>query len=441
MRMMERALLLRPALNTFFNDVQNHWETEGACERTKPAVMEYRLSTYDWKVIEILVKLLKPFCQTEQRYHIADFGSQQHTIFVCFFRTVIFPDGLIGLTADPAISGLITIPALRHLLYSNSSIKYGRSGRQLGKNSSSSIVTKLSQPIHPPSNTFEVATKQLQSSGVPGARATCGSFDEYFPVFEILLDYLESAIEGTIFEEVEDPVSKEKKDVEVSIYDGLDSKTRKLLKVFIKLGWKKLHKYYSRLTSTAYVGAVVFNPAKKWRLLDRLWSRVPSPKARSWRSDYEEKLLEIWETYKERDIDCEVLTMTDEASMDYIERRLARSVAGSTLTQTSAASNPRKSARKTKQTNAVAMTDDEYARYCAEDIAHSHHYKSRPIDCEPCHSFDRIDQFSIEQLAPFDSMANEMCLVRFVCRMRPATFDSIFVRLGIELIYRLDSCS
>ncbi|KAJ6436475.1 ribonuclease H-like protein [Purpureocillium lavendulum] len=204
MRMMERALRLRPALNTFFNDVQNRWETEGLCERTKPAVLQYRLSAYDWKVIEVLIKLLKP---------------------------------------------------------------------------------------------FEIATKQLQGSGVPGGRSTCSSFDEYFPVFEILLDHLESAIEGTIFEEVEDPVTREKKDVEVAIYDGLDSRTRRLLKVYIKLGWKKLHKYYSRLTSAAYVGAVVFNPAKKWRLLDQLWSRVPSRKTKSWRSEYEAKLLEIWEKY------------------------------------------------------------------------------------------------------------------------------------------------
>lgn len=41
-----------------------------------------------------------------------------------------------------------------------------------------------------------------------GLRSTCGGFDEYFPVFEILLDHLESAIEGTIYEEVEDPVSR-----------------------------------------------------------------------------------------------------------------------------------------------------------------------------------------------------------------------------------------
>jgi hypothetical protein len=61
-------------------------------------------------------------------------------------------------------------------------------------------------------------------------------------------------------------VSKEKQDVEIAIYEGLDNTTRKLPKVFIKLEWKKLHKYYSRLTSAAYVGAVVFNLAKKYGL-------------------------------------------------------------------------------------------------------------------------------------------------------------------------------
>ncbi|KAM4060829.1 ribonuclease H-like protein [Hirsutella rhossiliensis] len=243
MRMMERALRLRPALNTFFNDVQNRWETEGLCDRTKPAVLQYRLSAYDWKVIGVLVKLLKP---------------------------------------------------------------------------------------------FEIANKQLQGSGVPGGRSTCGSFDEYFPVFEILLDHLESAIEGTIFEEVEDPVTREKKDVE--------------------LGWKKLHKYYSRLTSAAYVGAVVFNPAKKWRLLDQLWSRVPSRKTKSWRLEYEAKLLEIWEKYRERDVDNEILATSDEASMDYIERRLARTVAGSPFNQGSfGASGARKSNRKTKPSTAERL--------------------------------------------------------------------------------------
>ncbi|KAM3537512.1 hypothetical protein ARSEF1564_009566 [Beauveria bassiana] len=222
-RMMERALILRPALNTFFNN---------------PVVLEYRLSPYDWKVVEILVKLLEP---------------------------------------------------------------------------------------------FEVATKQLQGSGMPGTRSTCGSFDEYFPVIEILLDHLESAIEGTVYEEIEDPGTKERKDIETAIFEGLDSKTWNLL--------------------------------KKWRLLDLLWSRVPSREAKSWRQDYEHKLLQIWERYKDREVDCEVVPTPEDVSMDYIERRLARSVAGSALfrSPSTTATSFRKGNNKTKQMAAGTAIDDDWS--------------------------------------------------------------------------------
>jgi hypothetical protein len=47
------------------------------------------------------------------------------------------------------------------------------------------VLVKLLKP-------FEVATKQLQGNGIPGTRSTCGSFDEHFPVFEILLDHRRS---------------------------------------------------------------------------------------------------------------------------------------------------------------------------------------------------------------------------------------------------------
>jgi hypothetical protein len=41
---------------------------------------------------------------------------------------------------------------------------------------------------------FKVASKQLQGDGIAGKRSTSGSFDEYFPVVEMLLDHLEYAV-------------------------------------------------------------------------------------------------------------------------------------------------------------------------------------------------------------------------------------------------------
>ncbi|KJZ69667.1 hypothetical protein HIM_10940 [Hirsutella minnesotensis 3608] len=192
------------------------------------------------------------------------------------------------------------------------------------------VLVKLLKP-------FEIATKQLEGNGIPGARSTSGSFDEYLPVFEILVSY--------------SATSREKEDVEIAICDGLDNRTRRLLKVFIKLGWKKMEKYYSRLSGASYVGAVVFNPAKKWHLLDRLWSRIPSRKAKSWRQEYEARLVEIWDRYKEREVDGEIFAASDRGSMDYIERRLARSTAAFPNGQSSPspAAGARENNRKTMQ--------------------------------------------------------------------------------------------
>ncbi|KEY74846.1 hypothetical protein S7711_11416 [Stachybotrys chartarum IBT 7711] len=122
--------------------------------------------------------------------------------------------------------------------------------------------------------------------------------------------------------------------------------------------------------------------------------------------------LEIWESYRERDVDCEVFATSGEASMDYIERRLARSVAGPPFNQTSSctSSNPRKSTRKTRPTAAVASANDEYARYCAEDVVNSHHCRSRPIDWWKinAHRYPRLSLMAIDMLTiPSSSAESE----------------------------------
>ncbi|KAL9561335.1 hypothetical protein ACKAV7_014690 [Fusarium commune] len=125
-------------------------------------------------------------------------------------------------------------------------------------------VQKILQP-------FKVASKQLQGEGIAGKRSASGGFDEYFQVVETLLDHLELAVKGVLIEENDDHVMEE-----VHLFDDMDAKTRRLLKIYIKLGWKKLNCYYGKLTSAAYVAAVVFHLCKKWRTLEQLWNQLPS---------------------------------------------------------------------------------------------------------------------------------------------------------------------
>jgi hypothetical protein len=147
-----------------------------------------------------------------------------------------------------------------------------------------SVFQKILQP-------FKVASKQLQGAGIPCQRSTSGGFDEYFQVVEMLLDHLELAVQGVVIEENDDQTMEE-----VHLFDDMDTKTRRLLKIYIKLGWKKLNDYYSKLTSTAYVAAVVFHPCKKWRTLEQLWNQLPSRQASEWKRTYSASLTRIWKT-------------------------------------------------------------------------------------------------------------------------------------------------
>ena len=74
----------------------------------------------------------------------------------------------------------------------------------------------------------------------------------------MLLDNLELVVQGVIIEENDDQIMEA-----VHLFEDMDVKIRQLLNIYIKLGWKKLNDYYGKLTSTAYVAAVIFHPCKK----------------------------------------------------------------------------------------------------------------------------------------------------------------------------------
>lgn len=222
---------------------------------------------------------------------------------------------------------------------------------------------------------FKVASKQLQSEGIAGKRSTSGGFDEYFPVVEMLLDHLELAVQGVIIEENEDKVMQE-----VHFFDDMDMETRRLLKVYIKLGWKKLNKYYGKLTSTAYAAAVIFHPCKKWRALERLWDQLPSRQTSEWKKTYQASLTTIWEErYKDATLEnaSDAISAAGSSGLDYIERRLA-------FSRSTAFSEPEpktqsRQGRHTKQATTLSQIQDELQQYLSEPPVDNISYKSDPV--------------------------------------------------------------
>jgi len=225
------------------------------------------------------------------------------------------------------------------------------------------VITAIEKILTP----FEIASKQLQGDGIAGKRSTSGSFDEYFSVIEMLMDHLEDAINGTVYEEDAD-----KNMARVDLFKNMQRKTRRLLKVYIKLAWKKLDKYYSLLTPTAYVAAVIFHPCKKWTLLEQLWNRLPARQTQGWRRRYDASLRDIWEeSYKEMSLDDKPQSFVQNISrLDYIERRLA--IPKST----------EKLAPKTKKPARQGITptvSDELSQYLSAPAIDNPVYKSNPL--------------------------------------------------------------
>lgn len=229
------------------------------------------------------------------------------------------------------------------------------------------VVTAVQKILQP----FKVASKQLQGAGIPGQRSTSGGFDEYFQVIEMLLDHLELAVQGVIIEENDDQMMEE-----VHLFDDMDTKTRRLLKIYVKLGWKKLNDYYSKLTSTAYVAAVVFHPCKKWRTLEQLWNQLPSRQTSEWKKTYAGALKKIWETkYKNTAHKLGYNATSAHGSqdgLDYIEHRLAfsRSIARSDAQGLQS--------KQTKQSVSLSA-QDELEKYLSEPLVDNIAYKTDPI--------------------------------------------------------------
>ncbi|KAF5120896.1 putative AC9 transposase [Metarhizium anisopliae] len=225
-------------------------------------------------------------------------------------------------------------------------------------------VQKILQPC-------KVASRQLQGEGIAGKRSTSGGFNEYFQVVEMLLDHLELAVQLVIIEENDDQIMED-----VQLFDDIDAKTRRLLKVYIKLGWKKLNDYYGKLSSKTYVAAVVFHPCKKWRALDQLWNQLPSRQTSEWKRTYKKSLATIWEEkYKSKAPDAASSFVSGAgaaSALDYIERRLA-------FSRSLASSDSRGRQSKRQQQSAAMPLQDELDQYLSEPPVDNIAYKAGPI--------------------------------------------------------------
>lgn len=159
------------------------------------------------------------------------------------------------------------------------------------------IIEAIQRVLSP----FKIASLQLQGNGDVGDRETCGRFDEYFPVIEDLLDHLENCVNGEYIEERKDPMPGEDTHIVHDLFKDLDRCSRHLLKVFIRLGWWKLHIYYNKMESLAYAAAVILHPCLKVDSLESLWASIPCRQRDGWKSNYLERLRKCWrESYKKR---------------------------------------------------------------------------------------------------------------------------------------------
>jgi hypothetical protein len=59
--MAERAVLLRPALNRLFVNVEIGWFRRGSVAHKRPEILAYKLTDSEWKIMNILLFILQRF--------------------------------------------------------------------------------------------------------------------------------------------------------------------------------------------------------------------------------------------------------------------------------------------------------------------------------------------------------------------------------------------
>ncbi|KAI6080806.1 hypothetical protein F4821DRAFT_275638 [Hypoxylon rubiginosum] len=66
--MAERALQLQTVITHLHQTLENQWELGGLEERDKPPILEFKLGPQDWRVVEVVQKILAPLRSPRNSY-------------------------------------------------------------------------------------------------------------------------------------------------------------------------------------------------------------------------------------------------------------------------------------------------------------------------------------------------------------------------------------
>jgi hypothetical protein len=143
----------------------------------------------------------------------------------------------------------------------------------------------------------------------------------------------------------------------------MNRQTHRLLKVYLRLGWLKLHAYYEKLTSIAYAGAIVMNPYRKHQFLTRLWQQVPEPQATSYFNECKTRLRALWEKHcKDRDFEGEIAQPSLVDVTNYREYTSLRMQYRNSLGDDDKLRNT----SRRRQPRAATQAEDELDKYLSE---------------------------------------------------------------------------